>query len=325
MNTDAMTNTDHFFSYRCLHLSVTRSRRGFTFIELLVAIVILALILASVIPFIMATRETSRRAACAKNLMNIQYALSEYRRDYGFYPRTRSDADHPAWTAYTGADDANPFAPDSAVQPNDVTACLWLLVRIGYLPDTQVFICPSSDRFRDPLTNAAGKKVQASERGNFKSNRHLAYSILSPFNPTADFEWTDTLPSSTALMADMNPGILGIGDDVTKPTATDAPEIMRFANSRNHAKTGQNVLYPGGNVEFVPHAFVGRDYIRINARDPLSKELLATRSGDNIYTSLQATPNIPDGVPAPAGAGAFGKNVPPSWKNDSYLLPSDDD
>jgi prepilin-type N-terminal cleavage/methylation domain-containing protein len=300
------------------------SRRGFTFVELLVAVIILGLILASVIPFIMANREMARRVTCAENLKAIQYAMSQYREAFNSYPRTRFDTSRSSWTAYTGADDANPFVNTSTVEPNDVTASLWLLVRIGYLPDTSMFVCPSSDRRPDPLMNGNGQRVKPSERGNFRSGRYLAYSLLSPFNRSAGATWDDTLPSSTALMADMSPGVEGDGDDVTKPLSTEPPEIQRLANSNNHAKVGQNVLYPGGNVDFVSHAFVGVSYVPPNMVDQATKQPVPSRMGDNIFTSLVPSPNIPDGTSLSDGPGAFGMNVMPSWNYDSYLLPSDD-
>lgn len=300
------------------------ARRGFTFVELLVAIVILGLILASVIPFIMANREMARRVNCAENLKNIFFAMSDYRKSFNSYPRTRFDPSMPAWNAYTGADDVNPFAGDSTVEPNDVTASLWLLVRIGYLPDTSVFVCPSSDRSSDPMANASGQRVKPSDRGNFRSGRYLAYSLLSPFNANAGATWDDTLPSSTALMADMSPGVEGADDDVTKPLSTQPPEIQRLANSSNHAKTGQNVLYPGGNVDFVSHAFVGVSYVPPNTIDQATERPIPARMGDNIFTSLVPRPNIPDGTSLSDGPGAFGKGVMPSWNYDSYLLPADD-
>ncbi|GIW77333.1 MAG: hypothetical protein KatS3mg104_2396 [Phycisphaerae bacterium] len=301
------------------------SVNGFTLIELLVALIIFGLILASVIPFIMANREMSRRTTCAANLRAIQFALSQYREAYNSYPRTRFDPTQSSWTAYTGSDEPQPFSAESEVRPNDVTACLWLLVRIGYLPDTSVFVCPSSNRRPDPMTNNNGQRVQPTLRGNFRSGRYLAYSILSPFNNSAGFTWDDTLPSSTALMSDMNPGIKGKQDDVTRPMASNPPEKQQWANSNNHAKVGQNVLYSGGNVDFVPHVFVGMGYIPANAFDPLTRKPIPSQQGDNIFTSLLPHPNTPDGTTPSNGPGAFGPHIGPSWNYDSYLIPSDDD
>jgi type II secretory pathway pseudopilin PulG len=289
---------------------------------MLVAIIILSLILACVIPYVLASREASRRVQCQNNLRLIFYGMANYQKanhPQG-YPRTRFDLKQSAWTAYTGADDANPFRADSSVAVNDVTASLWLMVRTGYLPDTSVFVCPSSDRVRDPMTNLAGAKVRPDQRGNFRSHRHLSYSILSPFNPLDQdtWAWNDTLPSEVALLSDMNPGVGG-DDDVASPQAGDDARRLQLANSRNHGKRGQNVLYAGGNVAFVPHAFVGMGYARAEPQNKLSAKM-----GDNIFTSLRGPPKAPDGAPLFSGPGAFGTHVAPSWTYDSYLIPSDD-
>ncbi|MBC7782219.1 MAG: prepilin-type N-terminal cleavage/methylation domain-containing protein [Burkholderiales bacterium] len=291
-------------------------RRGFTLVELLVALAIIALILASIIPFILANLEASRRIKCEDNLRTIYYALGDYQRDFLTYPRTRFDPNRNDWTCYTGTDEMHPFADSSTVAVNDVTASLWLLVRIGYLPDTATFICPSSDRVRDPMTNAAGGRATLLERGNFRSVRNLAYSILSPFNPSPAFVWNDTLPSDSALLADMNPGMAGTRDEVTKPLAHDQPMTQAWANANNHAKAGQNVLYSGGSVQFESTAFCGY------GSQPAGERNAQPVTGDNIFTAYRATPG---GKPLIDGPGDYGKSFAPTWNYDSYLLPSDDE
>jgi type II secretory pathway pseudopilin PulG len=299
-------------------------------VELLVAIAIVGLIVASIVPYVLSLREASNRQTCAANLRAIRDAMANYRTAYGTYPRTRSDPDAPGWTAYTGPDDANPFARETAVKPNDVTASLWLLVRNGYLTDPGAFVCPSTNDWADPLRNAAGRGVKAAERANFRSKDNLSYSMTSPFNPAWDAsEWSDTLPPRTVLLADMNPGTSGRRDDVTRPVAGDGPKPQAWANSSNHAKAGQNVLYADGAVSFEPVAFCGVEYLPYRPKSggvPEQPRL----DGDNIYTSLTATPAAPTAAPASrpsaaAGPGVFGPAIGPGWKYDSYLVPSDDD
>jgi prepilin-type processing-associated H-X9-DG protein len=299
-------------------------------VELLVAVAIVGLIVASIVPYVLSLRETADRQACAQNLRIIRDAMATYRAAYGTYPRTRSDPAAPAWTAYSGADDPNPFARDSAVKPNDVTASLWLLVRNGYLADPAVFVCPSTSDWADSLRNAAGGAVKPGDRANFRSKDNLSYSMTSPFNVLwADTEWSDTLASKLVVLADMNPGTVGRRDDVTKPVAGDGPKLQAWANSANHAKAGQNVLYADGNVSFEPVAFCGVEYLPYRARSGDAPEQ-PRLDGDNIYTSLTAVAASPAAAPATrpsaaAGPGVFGPAVGPSWKYDSYLVPSDDD
>jgi prepilin-type N-terminal cleavage/methylation domain-containing protein len=307
--------------------------RGFTMVELLVALAIIGLILASIVPYVLSIRENANRLKCADNLRAIRDAMSVYRTAFGSYPRTRVDASA-RWTAYTGADDANPFARDSAVQPNDATACMWLLVRDGYLTDPGVFVCPSTSDWADPLRNTAGREGQAKQRSNFRSKQNLSYSITLPSNPAwTETEWSDTLASNMVIMADMNPGVTGRRSDVTNPAAGDPAGVQAWANSTNHGRAGQNVLYPGGNVSFEPTAFCGVDYLPYRPRNG-DKPEQAMVPGDNIYTSLLAGPTtgpttgpatLPTNQPPTSGPGAFGRTIGPNWKYDSYLVPSDDD
>ncbi|HMO26860.1 MAG TPA: 23S rRNA (adenine(2503)-C(2))-methyltransferase RlmN, partial [Tepidisphaeraceae bacterium] len=103
-------------------------------LELFVVIAILAILLAIFVPYAQSWREASRRVQCADNLRQIRAALWAYGDQYGkvtsterWFPRVRYDeASLPeGYRAYTGADDEDPFAPDSTVLPNDVTASLW--------------------------------------------------------------------------------------------------------------------------------------------------------------------------------------------------------
>jgi prepilin-type N-terminal cleavage/methylation domain-containing protein len=294
---------------------------GFTLVELLVALAIIALVLASVIPYIMAKREASHRVTCMYNLSVIRDSMALYRKAYGSFPRTRFDPQNTGWTCYTGADDANPFVRESGVQPNDVTAALWLLVREGYITDTSVFVCPSTNDVPDRLYDANGKLVDAKQRGNFRSSKNLSYSIVSPYNQSPGFEWNDLGASEFVLLADKNPGInLAKRSDVTKPKSNDPPEMQGYANSLNHGRAGQNVLYSYNAVEFVPSAFRGSGFRRANPRQGVAEQ-----PGDNIYTTLQRT-IVPEGErPAADANGYFGRDIGPAWQYDSYLLPSAQD
>ena len=297
-------------------MSKTR-RSGFTLFELLIATAVIGLILASVIPYIMAKQEAARRVQCAQNLSLIRNAMNFYVAANHTYPRVKYDATNTpeGWTAFTGVDDADPFAPASTVKPNDVTASLWLLVREGYVSDTGAFVCPSSNDWPDRLYDAAGEKTSAKRRGNFRSGNHLSYSVFCPFGSAVKDGWTDTLQSGCALLADKNPGVV-YGSDVTKPGVGEIPEAYAVANSRNHGRAGQNVLYADGSVQFELNPYVGVGYERPHKKGD------KVVPGDNIYTALRATP-IPAGEkPAADGNGVLKLSVSPAWPYDSLLVPT---
>lgn len=92
-------------------------RAGFTLVELLVVMAIIATLAALVVPMVFSAQETANRTECANNLKAIGEALIQYKTQKGkrrFYPRY----------------DGKKF----------VVA----LYRSGILQDAKVFICPST-------------------------------------------------------------------------------------------------------------------------------------------------------------------------------------
>jgi len=285
-------------------------RPAFTYIEFLALMAIAGILLAIFIPYVGAEREMHRQTLCEDNLLQIRNALQEYAdANHHDYPRVRYDpAGNPnGYTAFTGPFATNPFA--LPVQPNDVTASLWLLVRDGNITDLRVFICPSSRERADSMVNAGGVAVGRTGRSNFFSAGNLSYSYASPFSGYEDYHLnSDWLAGQFALMADKNPGSLAAS------VAHDAPPLeLAKGNSLNHQQTGQNVLYADGSISFehTPYCGVGRD-----ANNPI---------GDNIFTALAARPLTAGEHPFYAGNGFVGRQFGPSYTYDSYLVPTEDD
>jgi len=61
-------------------------RRGVTLIELLIAIFVIGLLLAIVLPAVMASRESSRRAGCMSNLRQLGIGLASYEASLRTFP-----------------------------------------------------------------------------------------------------------------------------------------------------------------------------------------------------------------------------------------------
>lgn len=284
-------------------------RRAFTYVELLAMLAIAGILLAIFIPYLSSVRELARQSSCRDNLRRLRDALNTYANDnHKDYPRTKYDpaVNADGYTAYTGAYAGNPFS--IAVGPSDVTASLWLLVRGGYVKDISVFVCPSSTQRPDTLMDEQGHVMAATMRSNFRSSANLSYSYASPFSGYGDYRLnSDYLPAQFAILADRNPGA---GAALVAHDAS--PLELAAANSRNHNRAGQNVLFADGSIEFVatPYCGVGRD-----ASHP---------DGDNIYTALAPKP-LSGESPFYAGNGYVGRRFGPSYQYDSYLVPTDDD
>jgi type II secretory pathway pseudopilin PulG len=286
-------------------------RNGFTFVEFMVLFGIVVILLSMFVPYVLNVWESERRTRCNNNLKQLRDALKLYAKDYGVYPRVVYDSQNNSngYTAFTGIDDPNPFAPNSSVSPNDVTASLWLLVRLG-LVDTRVFVCPSTDDSRDLLTDASGRFVKPDARSNFRRAEHLSYSYFSPFSSAPGYRIDIDRKGDTAILADKSPGTGGDGDSITGP-AWDAPALeLAKTNSRNHGKAGQNVLYADGSVFFRRTAYCGFG--------------LSGGAGDNIYTTLAPAPLLDRQMPHYLN-GFWGNDVGPAWEADSYLVPTDDE
>ena len=228
--------------------------RGFSLVEFLVVVGIVVILVSIFVPYIAKVRETDHRARCAENLRALMSALRLYSQvNKSAFPRVTYDPAHnpDGYVAYTGANAPDPFARDTAVRPNDVTASLWLLVRAGFAKPAN-FVCPSTSDTAEPFDSATVAK-----HSNFANGTHLSYSYASPFSSAPGYTLNDFLPADFALMADKNPGTSPSGSDVTAPSWDAKPLSIARANSNNHRRAGQNVLYTDGHVSFQPTPYCG--------------------------------------------------------------------
>jgi prepilin-type N-terminal cleavage/methylation domain-containing protein/prepilin-type processing-associated H-X9-DG protein len=102
--------------------SLMPGRRGFTLIEILVTVAIIAILAAILFPVFARARENARKAACMSNLKQIGLAMMQYTQDY--------DETYPtAWTTDT---------PSKIIY--------WYQVLDPYVKNKQVFICPTAGK-----------------------------------------------------------------------------------------------------------------------------------------------------------------------------------
>lgn len=275
-----------------------RRVRGISAVELLVLVACVVMVFSIVVPAMMATSTRVLQRVCEVNLKAIGQAAAIYAQDHDgswMVPAHRPWVpENPSATVdYTfnpGGGLLGPvgFQPDRGRESKagafgssrvSVTRAFWMLVRSGDLSPKQ-FVCPYTADDIDPS--------RIDLYYDFSSINNISYGYQVPFGPAATRARSSADPNKV-LAADKSPFYTFFqgpanwqngGESGHELRASDPWTFWRGAgaNSPNHARLGQNVLYADGRVSWKRKPIAGVDQ-------------------DNIYTLMTSEFEPPPGTP----------------------------
>jgi len=263
---------------------------GFTLVELLVVVGIIALLVTILGPTLSVALELARRSKCATNLHGIGRGLTLYHTAHGTYPYVPTNG--AGWGVAIGTSRGIDPA-GAAANPRSPSSCLYELVRLKRCP-AAMFVCPSSRE---------ADKPEAGTYWDFPDGTTVSYALMDPYGPERRFD--AAAAGDMPIMADSSPYF-----DPKTGRRNDAPVVdlagadndaARDGNSPNHDRDGQNVAVVGGSTAWRERADVGCDLDNIY-----------TRAGDD---GTDRKGSLPD-----PGPDADAPDQGPAGRYDSYLV-----
>jgi prepilin-type N-terminal cleavage/methylation domain-containing protein len=231
---------------------------GFTLVELLVVISVIALLLAILMPALQKARDHAKRIVCSSRLHQIGITQLSYAADCGkLFPRyvTVAEMDKDAHINFS--------VSVTTVVPFVLTEHFWDYIKTGYSMEAESWVCPS-------LASAkGGQRGFIDEAGNLKP-RHLGSAIWP--NKTVGIGYAHLVGLCNMQHTDPSPDVPesahGVTDRSSKVLAADLNlrwedwdhKLSAIAHrGRDGLPVGGNSLYLDGSVAWRKASQLGKD------------------------------------------------------------------
>ncbi len=287
-------------------------KKGFTLVELLVVISIIALLMSILMPTLAKVRAMALRAVCSTNLSSLHKAFLAYAHDnYEEYPRAGGKTSR--WRVDTDEDEPLPLfyardeieafhqgASSSGASYATIGASLYYLIKYADAAPKE-FICGGDSgavEFELSLYNDYLNQNAPNYRLTQTQDITLAWDFGGPPNESGDppakhYSYAYHMPYCRAeqmyyslstsrqpgipVMADRNPYIVLIQEPTPPYEYTDPhdPTVEKWGNSPNHKYEGQNVLFNDSSTswETVPYCGINQDNIYTYASDSANPQI----------------------------------------------------
>jgi len=252
-------------------------RKGFTLVELLVVIAVIALLVGILMPALAMERQLAYRLDCGRNLSGIGKAMLIYCKDYDDkMPRAggRTSVYSPVIPNWRGATRQVAFglAADGSGGWANMTSNFYLLIKYSEVTPKS-FLCTGDSgvtEFKASDHGAAGVDlIDLWDFGPYPTQMHCSYAYHTPYGV---FALTASSDPGMAVAADPNPWQATAGH-VARPAVdwtlfsggTDR-ESIKNGNAQTHQEDGQNVLFMDGHSTFEKSSRCGMDDDNIYTR-----------------------------------------------------------
>lgn len=289
-----------------------KKKKGFTLVELLVVVAIIALLISILLPSLSRARELAKRTVCASNLRTVGQGQAIYANDnldwfpHHYYSPNWNAADQsPSKHGVTyietmGSKGKNtkvmisqPTTPTTGSRASHPSRSHFLLVIAGQA-STEQFICPSSPDTGDDLRNrgddAGGAPERAAQPGvnrfDFRGYPFMSYGYQMPYGRRA--KPRNTLDVRMPIAADKGPYFTSGTVDTRTQTTSDtrsgvvAPTMAYFGSGGEAVLRASAERWRPYNSQ--NHGGEGQNVLFVDGHAEFLKKPIVGVNNDNIYT-----------------------------------------